>query len=97
METTQWPDHVQLRLQMTSEQINAERERCRNIPMPEVEVSRPEWDGVTRAKPPYGKTPRYWRMQAQTARRIADSKANKNARKYWLKKAREYEDKAIER
>lgn len=89
-----------LRLQMTDEQIDdmnaairrrapGEYHKCRRI---YNEQNRKTWEGTTRDRKLYNdKGPAYWRYYADQARQISDSKVERKHRKYWNKKAREYE------
>lgn len=98
-----WPDHVQLRLRMSSEQINTRREEDRARARDsdgksakrffDVLHVRP-WHGVSRKISPNSKDSAYWQRAADVAHGIAIRKTEKKHRKYWNKMARRYEEKA---
>lgn len=104
-ETREWPDHVQITLGMTSEQINDVRfrDRCRSRSLDRKDARRVSklfdkevrraWEGTDRTyRNP--KDRNYWQRQADMARGIAARKTEKKHRKYWNKVARRYEEKA---
>lgn len=92
----EYPDHVQLRLRMTSEQINDANRRVKEVASYRRAeeayraVQHQVWKGVTHRR----RTRTHWLYYAQQAREIAASKTHKGARRHWNRKAREYEEKA---
>ena len=100
----EYPEEVQLRLRMTSEQINdtrvADRSHAANMGHGEnkrvtrlfnTEAARP-WADVLRSKPPYDpKGPTHYRYHADLARGIADKKEDRNARRYWNRQAARFD------
>ena len=96
-------DKVQIRLQMTSDQIdernkqiraNAPREfhKCRRI---YNEQNRKVWDGVSKDNPPHSpRTQAHYAYYADQARGIAARKVERKHRKYWNKVARRYDERA---
>lgn len=87
-------DKVQLRLRMTQEQIDeANANHTGDGTRFFNQEIRKVWEGTTRASVnPKGKA--YWGYYAQQARDIAARKTKKNSRKYWNRKAREYQEKS---
>jgi len=103
----EWSNKVQLRLRMTSEQINEQnkrdKERASNMGSKDMgrttrlfnSQAQSPWGKVVRSKPPYNsKGEFHYRYHAQLARDIAQKKDNTNARRYWNKQASRLEEKA---
>lgn len=97
----EWPDHVQLRLRMSSEQINARRTDDRNRGNASDGKSATRlfnalhasvWAGTTRKLSPNSKDVAYWERRASMAREIAERKTNRKQRRYWNKVARRYDE-----
>jgi len=98
-----WPDHVQLRLRMSSAQINERRsEDTRKAEESDGKsatrffnaLHSAPWQGTTRKVSPNSKDSAYWQRAADVARGIAARKTEKKHRKYWNKVARRYQEKA---
>ncbi len=102
----EWPDHVQLRLRLTSGEINrVRRENCdRGKSLTGSERTKTKrlfdalhaapWAGTTRRVSPNSKDAAYWERRADMAREIAEKKTERKQRRYWNKMARRYDEKA---
>lgn len=104
----EWSDEVQLRLHMTSDQINEQRER--NLAhaggmgsreqkkverLFDSETERP-WRGTVRAKSPIRSRRVHYANLATLLRKVARDKASKTARRFWNRQATKLEEKADE-
>ena len=105
-ESTESEDHVQLRLRMSSGQIDEQRANDRNRSTTQTDREREKtkrlfdsihaapWRGTNRKESPNSKDSAYWQRAADMALGIADRKMEKKHRKYWNRKARQYEERA---
>ncbi len=104
-----WPDHVQLRLRLTSGDINrVRRDNCeRSESLGSREHSKTKrlfdalhaapWAGTTRRVSPNSKDAAYWERCAGMAREIAERKTERKQRRYWNRMGNKYEQKAREK
>ncbi len=101
-----WPDHVQLRLRLTSGDINrirrdnsdrgkaqTHREREKTKRLFDALHAAP-WSDTTRRVSPNSKDAAYWERRADMAREIAERKTERKQRRYWNKMAKRYQEKA---
>lgn len=91
-------DKVQLRLQMTSDQINQMNERIRaNAPKEYSkskriydEINRKVWDGYEHNNRSKG----HWLYYSDQAREIAACKTERKHRRFWNKRAKAYRERS---
>ena len=101
-----WPDHVQIRLRMTSEEINDRRREASGRMDTQTRrdgektkrlfdaLHAAPWAGTTRRVSPNSKDAAYWERRADMAREIAERKTERKQRRYWNKMTRRYDEKA---
>ncbi len=96
-----WPDHVQLRLRMTSEQINERRQELINGKREDKAEAayKAEHERVwsERLRTPTARTEGHWKYYASLARDVANGKGSRASRNFWKKRARVYEANARDR
>ncbi len=104
----QWSDKVQLRLRMTSEQINEQRERDasdgQHMGVNRARVVRRlfdhecqhPWKGTVRSKPTVSRGVVHYNYHAALLRDVANGKSDKGIRRYWNRQAAKLEEKALE-
>lgn len=103
-----WPDHIQIRLRMTSEEINERKANDRNRSAAQTHREREKikrlfdaiyaspWAGTTRRVVSNSKDAAYWERRASMAREIAERKTERKQRRYWTKTAKRYQEKALD-
>ena len=101
-----WPDYVQIRLHMTSEEINERRANDCNRSATQMGREREKtkrlfdalhaapWAGTTRRVSPNSKDAAYWERRVDMAREIAERKTERKQRRYWNKMTKRYQEKA---